>query len=205
MLQACPLYEHSMLMGEIPNPFLLLQENDRLLELLAHMDGERSRLAADLQEHLAELVRLRACATDGAAGERDSGSAVAGRQQAERQRAAQLESELAAERRRREAAERDFQELLGSMEVLGNSPSPAPSISHGSAASAGSPAADDGQLERLQAENETLRRDLAATQARHSAAAAASSSLHSIAAGLHSISGGGGGSRGSAMGSAGPR
>lgn len=93
----------------------LWQENERLVELLGHMDAERSRLADQLADVRADLVRLRATAPEpaaGAAAASGPGSSPApcgaASQQAQQQ-VASLESALAAERQRRQQAERDFQ------------------------------------------------------------------------------------------------
>lgn len=88
------------------------------------MDAERSRLAAQLAEVRADLVRLRATAPEptaaaaAAAGHGSSsapaasGAGGAAGQQAQQQ-VTRLESALAAERQRRQQAERDFQVGLG--------------------------------------------------------------------------------------------
>lgn len=107
MLHRCILLT---LAHPIPSCFLI-QENERLVELLGHMDAERSRLAAQLAEVRADLVRLRATAPEpsapaaAAAAGHASGAAA---QQAQQQ-VARLESALADERQRRQQAERDFQ------------------------------------------------------------------------------------------------
>ncbi|KAI7844734.1 hypothetical protein COHA_001619 [Chlorella ohadii] len=174
----------------------LQQENERLVELLGHMDAERSRLAAQLAEVRADLVRLRATAPEPAAAAAAAGhgsssapaASGAGRAagQQVQQQVTRLESALAAERQRRQQAERDFQELLANMDLL-QSPSPTASSASGGGDAAHLAAA----LRELQAENEGLRAELSRSAAGRSVAAMASSSLQSIAQGLHSISGGG--------------
>ena len=109
------------------------QENERLLELLAHMDAERGRLARELAALRPELVRLRATAPDdnddvdtraaasfgaspaggpagGAAsrGQQGAQQGQQGQQAAAAARLAAVEGELAAERARRQRAEADF-------------------------------------------------------------------------------------------------
>ena len=83
------------------------------------MDAERSRLAAQLAEVRADLVRLRATAPEPAAAAAAAGhgsssapaASGAGRAagQQVQQQVTRLESALAAERQRRQQAERDFQ------------------------------------------------------------------------------------------------
>ncbi len=88
------------------------------------MDAERSRLAAQLAEVRADLVRLRATAPEPAAaaaaaaagqgGSSAPAAAAAGGAAAQQaQQVTRLESTLAAERQRRQQAERDFQVGLG--------------------------------------------------------------------------------------------
>ena len=101
---------HTCLAHPIP-ACSVMQENERLVELLGHMDAERSRLAAQLAEVRADLVRLRATAPEpaapaAAAAARHASGAAA--QQAQQQ-VARLESALADEGQRRQQAERDFQ------------------------------------------------------------------------------------------------
>ncbi|PRW50911.1 basal body [Chlorella sorokiniana] len=150
----------------------LQQENERLVELLGHMDAERSRLAAQLADVRADLVRLRATAPEPAAGAVSAaaarhGSSSTGKasgpvaQQAQQQ-VAQLEGALAAERQRRQQAERDFQELLANMDLL-QSPSPTASSASGGGDAAHLAAA----LRELQAENEGLRAELSRSAAGH--------------------------------------
>jgi chromosome segregation ATPase len=218
-LQPCHSHCHCL-------PRSALQENERLLELLGHMDSERTRLSRERQELLAELAQLRGAAAAAAPGTcqgsstADHGageSAAAGngemrqnqqQQEQQRQRQARLEGELQQERQLRQQAERDFRELLGSLDLL-QSASPASntcgSLQQREAGSTNAAAAAAGELQvavsQLQQENEQLRGELQRTQgsmqglqAGYSAAAAASSSLQHIARGLHSMSSGGGGS-----------
>ncbi len=204
-----------------------LQENERLLELLGHMDAERSRLACEGRDALAELAALRQGAdmesvaaadgaADGACAQQGAQQGGAGQQSIQQQqggavqqavrRQAELEAELAAERRRRQQAEHDFQELLSSMDLLHPA---APSSPPGSTGRAVAGAAQQQQQQQqqgeragapqlqaavaeLQRENAALRADLQASRQRFCTAAAASSSLQSIAQGLRSISAGGG-------------
>lgn len=147
----------------------VLQENDRLLELLGHLDSERARMARERQEHLAELANLRTAgaATDAwcsAAGSKciPSGGEVLSdpqkqrqqQEQAAQQRAMQLEGELALERQRRQQAEADFQELLSSMDLLhspqSTAPSPAASISTSSFPGVSGPGTGWGHVQHAQ-------------------------------------------------------
>lgn len=189
-----------------------LQENERLLDLLGHVDAERSRLAREGQDALAELAQLRqeaggaSAAPPGAGGdsprEAEQAQQGAAEQQA-RSRAAQLEGELAAERRRRQQAEHDFRELLSSMDLMHSSGSTSPSSSTPGGAPQQQQQQPGGEAEcvahlqaavgELRRENAALRVDLRHSQQRFSTAAAASCSLQSIARGLHSLSADGGG------------
>ena len=175
----------------------LPQENERLLDLLGHMDSERARLARERQELLGELVCLRATAPDpdpGPSSAGDSagsgdGSSTSQQQQQQQQRVEelerrrrQLEAELQAERQRRQQAELDFQELLTNMDLLHGSPSP-PSTAGSpppAAACAGGSAGSGSGLAGQQ--QQQMRPQAAQLQA-------AVSSLQHIAQGLSSISG----------------
>jgi hypothetical protein len=206
-------------------PCPALQENERLLELLGHMDSECTRLTSERQEMLAELAQLQGTAAAAALGDRQGsnsadrctgesaapGSGEIQHNQQLQQRQAHLDVELQKERQRRQQAERDFQDLLGSLDLL-HTPSPASSTcgslqqreaGAADAAAAAEAAAAVGGLQaavsQLQQENEQLRGELLHTrgsvqglQASYTAAAAASTSLQHIAHGLHSISSGSG-------------
>ncbi|KAL4853675.1 Centrosomal protein [Chlorella vulgaris] len=148
----------------------LKDENERLLALLAHMDGERTRLARERQELQGQLEQLQAAGdpnsiaqpgrSGGGGSEQQRGDDDDDRQLVQLQeRQRQLEWQVEEERQRRQQVEQDFQLLLSSMDAQHVSP-PSP----------GSPAAPSPQHQAMQLQ-------------------AAVSSLQNIAHGLSSIGG----------------